>query len=130
MYFVYILQNPTGRFYVGQTGNLEARLIDHNRLDSFEGHYTRKNGPWKLVWYEEHSSRSSAVLRERQIKAMKSAQWIRKSISAPKGLRPKAQGCRLGQPWEVEHQSSTTATRLRPDRDGCGQVFEARSQPR
>ena len=64
-------------FYVGQTENPAERLKDHNRTDCFEGHFTRKNGPWKLVWSEAHSSRSSAVKREREIKRMKSAIWIR-----------------------------------------------------
>ena len=65
-------ENPDGKFYIGQTANLFQRLIDHNRTDSFDGHFTRKNGPWRLVWYEPHSSRSSAMQRERQIKRMKS----------------------------------------------------------
>jgi putative endonuclease len=77
MFYVYVLENPQGRLYVGQTENLPERLKDHNRTDCFEGHYTRKNGPWRLVWREEHNSRSSAVQRERQIKRMKSATWIR-----------------------------------------------------
>ena len=77
MFWVYVLENPAGKFYIGQTANLDQRLKDHNRTDSFDGHYTRKNGPWKLVWYEAHESRSSAILRERQIKRMKSAKWIR-----------------------------------------------------
>jgi predicted GIY-YIG superfamily endonuclease len=54
MFWVYILQNPAGKFYVGQTGNLTNRPIDHNRTDSFDGHFTRKNGPGKLVWREAH----------------------------------------------------------------------------
>jgi len=28
MYWVYILQNPTGRFYIGQTDNLSIRLAN------------------------------------------------------------------------------------------------------
>jgi putative endonuclease len=82
MFWVYILENSNGKLYVGQTKELAARLLDHNRADRFEGHYTRKNGPWKLVWQEAHDSRSSAMLRERQIKRMKSAKWIRTNLLA------------------------------------------------
>ena len=82
MFWVYVLENPRGKFYVGQTENLAARVEDHNRTNSFEGHFTRKNGPWKLVWREGHSSRSSAVQRERQIMRMKSAKWIRVHLLA------------------------------------------------
>ena len=77
MFWVYVLENPDGMFYVGQTENPAQRLKDHNRTDCFEGHFTRKNGPWKLVWSEAHTSRSSAITREKQIKRMKSAKWIR-----------------------------------------------------
>jgi len=77
VFWVYVLENPNGKFYIGQTSDLEARIEFHNRTDSFDGHFTRKNGPWKLVWKEEHPTRSSAMARERQIKRMKSAVWIR-----------------------------------------------------
>lgn len=80
MYYVYILENDQGTLYVGQTSDLVQRLSDHNRTDSYEGHFTRKNGPWKLIWHEEHDSRGAAVRRERQIKRMKSASWIRAQL--------------------------------------------------
>ncbi len=82
--FVYILQNPTGRFYIGHTDDLDRRLRQHN--DSLGkphlGKYTHKNGPWALVWSEEHPDRSSAVFREREIKSWKSARTIRERLLA------------------------------------------------
>ncbi len=80
MFHVYILQNPAGRFYIGQTEDLTARLQSHNDTLGAAGKYTRKNGPWELVWSEEHTTRASAMARERQIKAMKSAKWIREHL--------------------------------------------------
>ena len=80
MFWVYILQNPKGRFYIGQTDNLPARLFSHNRTDKVVGKFTRKNGPWELAWSEEHVTRTSAMARERQIKSMKSARWIRETL--------------------------------------------------
>jgi len=80
MCWVYILENPAGVFYVGQTEDLARRLLDHNRTDVSDGHFARKNGPWKIVWSEQHVTRSSAVRRERQIKRMKSAKWIREHL--------------------------------------------------
>jgi putative endonuclease len=80
MYWVYVLENTAGTYYVGYTANLPHRLQDHNRTDAFDGHFTRKNGPWKLVWSEEHPSRSSAMRREQQIKRMKSAKWVRANL--------------------------------------------------
>jgi putative endonuclease len=61
MFWVYVLENARGKFYVGQTENIAKRVQDHNRTDCVEGHFTRKNGPWKLVWREGHCSRSSAA---------------------------------------------------------------------
>lgn len=86
MFWVYVLQNEKGRFYIGQTDNLQARLENHNRTDQIEGKYTRKNGPWKLVWSEAHSTLSAAMEREKQIKRMKSAKWIRENLLNGMGL--------------------------------------------
>ena len=80
MYWTYILQNPAGHFYIGQTDDLEVRLANHNRTDKLAGKFTRKNGPWSLVWSEEQPNRSAAMAREKQIKAMKSTRWIREHL--------------------------------------------------
>ena len=80
MFHVYILQNPQGQFYIGQTDDLPARLHSHNRTDKTIGKFTRKNGPWELVWTEGHPTRALVMVRERQIKAMKSAKWIREQL--------------------------------------------------
>ena len=77
MFWVYILQNPAGNFYIGHTDNLENRILSHNRTDKIAGKFTRKNGPWALVCSEEHPDRSSAMRREREIKNLKSARLIR-----------------------------------------------------
>ena len=88
MYWVYILQNPAGRFYIGHTDDLDLRLDSHNRTDRVIGKFTRKHGPWLLVWSEAHPSRSDAMRRERQIKAMKSARWIRETLLNANGRVP------------------------------------------
>ena len=80
MIWVYVVQNPSGKFYIGQTEDLVERLQSHNRADKVRGKFTRKQGPWTLVWKEEHPDRSSAMKREREIKSMKSARWIRENL--------------------------------------------------
>jgi putative endonuclease len=81
MYHVYVLQNPTGRLYVGQTDNLERRILQHNDPSSAaQAKYAPKHGPWDLVWSEPHADRASAMRRERTIKAMKSSRWIRENL--------------------------------------------------
>ncbi|MGA3067094.1 MAG: GIY-YIG nuclease family protein [Tepidisphaeraceae bacterium] len=76
---VYILRNARGQFYVGSTGDVAARLSRHNDNRGAKT-YTHKNGPWVLVWQEQQPTRSAAVIRERQIKSMKSARWIRENL--------------------------------------------------
>ena len=72
IFWVYVLENEAGGFYVGQTDDLDRRVAEHNEPAPADGKYTLKNGPWRLVWREPHSTRSSAMQRERQIKRMKS----------------------------------------------------------
>ncbi len=80
--YVYILENTAGRFYIGQSADLASRLADHNFAGPSVGKFTRKNGPWRLVWSEAHPSRASAVRREREIKSWKSARTIRERLLA------------------------------------------------
>jgi predicted GIY-YIG superfamily endonuclease len=79
-FWVYILQNSSGRFYIGSTDDVDRRVREHNDASFGEKTFTHKNGPWSVVWTESHPSRSAAMARERQIKGMKSAQWIRQHL--------------------------------------------------
>ena len=91
MYSVYILQSITkGTFYIGHTDNIDARLRNHNRTDLIEGKFTRKNGPWKLVYCETvFSTRGDAVKREKEIKSWKSHKRI-ESLLLNGGVPPDA----------------------------------------
>lgn len=82
MFTVYILYSPSAdRYYVGHTDNIEARMANHNGPGPTRGRYTRKNGPWNLLYSEEgFQSRSEAMLRERQIKSWKSRKKIEQLI--------------------------------------------------
>jgi putative endonuclease len=69
-FYVYILQSQTtGRYYCGHTADLERRLRQHNDPEDRPNATTRRfSGPWQLSWTEEHPSRNSSMIRERQIK--------------------------------------------------------------
>ena len=82
-FWTYLLKNPSGRFYIGHSADLPARLVSHNQLDNPRGKFTRKNGPWRLAWSEPHPTRSEAMRREREIKSWKSAVRIRRDLLAP-----------------------------------------------
>jgi putative endonuclease len=92
-FWVYILQNPSGRLYIGSSNNLQRRLQEHNDSQRGNPTFTHKNGPWQLIWSEKRPSRSSAVLRERQIKNKKSAKWIHENL--PNERVPVRQGCKF-----------------------------------
>jgi putative endonuclease len=86
MFYLYILQSDSsGRYYIGQTDNLDRRLAEHNDLLYTSSKTTKRfKGPWKLVYFEKYLNRSEAMARERQIKAWKSRkaidELIRKSL--------------------------------------------------
>ena len=75
-FWVYVLENPHGRFYVGHTEDLDRRLLEHNDAALAKSKYTRKHGPWMVVWSEQHTTRAEAMRREEFIKSRKSAAWI------------------------------------------------------
>ena len=78
-FWVYILESPKGRFYIGSTDDVDRRVVEHNEQFGHQT-FTHKNGPWMLVWSEPHPSRAAAMARERQVKSMKSARWIRQNL--------------------------------------------------
>ena len=79
-FWVYVLENTKGKFYIGSTGDLTGRLLRHNAEEKVGTKFTHKHGPWTLVWNEEHPDWSSAMKREKQIKSMKSSKWIREKL--------------------------------------------------
>ena len=68
-YSVYILiSKKSGRYYIGQTKNVEQRLERHNQGRS---KFTRLEKPCELFYTEEYTSRSDAIKRERYLKSPK-----------------------------------------------------------
>src|SRR5215475_4338244 len=55
LYQVYVLQNAHGRFYIGLSEDVHARLAGHNGGVS---KWTRSRGPWTLVWRSDQLSLS------------------------------------------------------------------------
>ncbi len=84
MFYAYVLENPKGRLYIGHTGNLERRLIQHNTTEGKEhlGKYTHKNGPWAIIGFEAFTTRSEAMIREKQLKSWKSPRKVRALFEA------------------------------------------------
>jgi len=66
MWFVYILRCADDSFYVGETGDVDLRLREHNKGSAAA--HTAKRRPVQLVYVEQHESRLHALHRERQPK--------------------------------------------------------------
>lgn len=79
MYWVYILQSEvTGRYYIGQTNNLEDRIWRHNQGEVLS---TKAHRPWKQVYSESFNSRSKGVGREHYLKSLKNRSYLEKIIN-------------------------------------------------
>ena len=64
---VYLLATKeNGTLYIGVTSNLVARIWQH-RQHVVEG-FTQRYDVTRLVWYEQHETMESAILREKQLK--------------------------------------------------------------
>jgi predicted GIY-YIG superfamily endonuclease len=59
-FHIYILQKPSGRFYVGSTDDVARRMREHNEQRGTKTS-TRKNGPWGAVWTEPYPTRAAAM---------------------------------------------------------------------
>ena len=73
VYHVYVLRNPRGTLYVGQTAALALRVEQHQRG---EAGWTRSHGPWELAYTEEFQSRSHAMRREKFLKSGQGREWL------------------------------------------------------
>jgi len=77
---VYILRSESsGRYYIGQTHDLQKRLAYHQANYSKS---LKNRGPWKLVYHEEFPTRSDAVRRERYLKSQKDRAFIDRLVCA------------------------------------------------
>ena len=68
-----------GTLYTGVTSNVLARIAQH-REGAIPG-FTRRYGIKRLVWFEQHATMESAILREKRIKKWERA-WKLELIEA------------------------------------------------
>jgi putative endonuclease len=78
MFWVYVLQNPDGKLYIGQTDDLRRRSQQHNDPAHILTRTTKRfRGPWKVVYSEEAPSRSAALVREKALKSGQGRAWLK-----------------------------------------------------
>lgn len=68
MFYVYILRTSSNTLYIGQTNNLEKRLIEHQSKTYKSAKYMRYFKSFELAYSEKYRSRVKAMKREYQLK--------------------------------------------------------------
>ena len=82
-FFVYIIVSiHNGSFYKGFSLDPIQRLKQHNEGQT---KYTSRFKPWKLVYSEQFSSKSDALIREKNLKKA-TTQRILALIDSPKNI--------------------------------------------
>jgi putative endonuclease len=70
-YYVYITTNPGKRvLYCGMTNDLKRRLNEHYASRGLKDHFASRYFCYKLVYYEEYTTATEAIHREKDIKSM------------------------------------------------------------
>lgn len=78
-FYVYILESIIeNSYYIGQTSNIEKRIISHNKGYTRS---TKSKRPWKIIYTEECNSRSEAMKLEKKLKSWKKRDAIKVYIS-------------------------------------------------
>jgi len=73
-FWSYMLHCNAGRFYVGQTDDLERRIAQH-QTGAIPG-FTRDHLPVELVWSQEFATRDEAKNAEQRIKGWSRAKKL------------------------------------------------------
>ncbi len=75
MYFVYVLKSfKDNKRYIGMSSNLQRRLYEHNNglVKS-----TKNRKPLELIYFEEFSSKTEALKREKFFKSGSGRQFLK-----------------------------------------------------
>jgi putative endonuclease len=88
MFYVYGIYNKKhDKIYIGQTENLEQRIILHNNREFKNSYTSRFDGEWILVYKEELASRREVLVREKQLKSYRGREFIKNLIYSPVAQR-------------------------------------------
>ncbi len=81
MFWVYVTYNKKhGKFYIGQTRNLNERIELHNNKTFNKSYTSRCDGIWVLIYKEKCINRKLALAREKQLKSYRGREFIKKYI--------------------------------------------------
>ncbi len=79
MYWTYVIYSPSHDiFYIGQTNNLQDRLLRHNQN---RNKYTKGKGPWQLFFSKAFDTRAEAVQLEQKLKRYKNKDYLKERLA-------------------------------------------------
>jgi len=80
MHYIYVIKNrESQKIYIGQTKNLQQRLLRHNNLqNNKKTSFTSKNhGDWRYVYVEGYNTRQEVRLREIELKSSRGRDFVK-----------------------------------------------------
>jgi len=79
MFVTYVLYSEKfDKIYIGYTSDLVDRFNSHNYLSS-KG-FTYNFRPWIVIYVEFHETKSTAMIREKQLKTSRGREFCRNQI--------------------------------------------------
>ena len=83
MFYTYVLKSDkNNKRYVGQTSkDVFDRLSEHNMGSN---RWTRVNKPFKVIYFEEYSTRTEAIKREHFLKSGQGRKWLDEKFNIPR----------------------------------------------
>ena len=82
MFTVYIIKNNGGKSYIGQTSDLNSRLVMHNDIDANKKKFhntTFGKGPWMIDYKKDFLTRKEALQFERFLKTGLGREWLERA---------------------------------------------------
>lgn len=89
LYTLYILRTSSNTLYIGQTNDINRRLLEHKSKSSKSAKYIKQFDLFELVYIELYQTRKESMKREKQLKTwsrVKKEALIHNNIVALKKL--------------------------------------------
>jgi len=77
MWYVYVLHNKKGHWYIGSTKDLRKRILNHN---SGKNKSTKYGIPWKVIYCEIGLHKEDARAREKYLKSGTGRRYLKNRL--------------------------------------------------
>lgn len=77
MWYVYVIQNQQGHWYIGSTKDLQKRILRHNLG---KNNSTKHGIPWKFIYCEASFNKEDARAREKYLKSGMGRRYLKNRL--------------------------------------------------